>query len=297
MRLVRPLISIYRKLPIKPFRGTLGKLYRKYQFLNRNKVVIATRDGIKYELNLNELIDSSIYYDGCFEPKTVAVINKYVKRGMTVLDIGANVGCHTLRLAKLVGQDGKVIAFEPLTVVFTKLKCNLELNSFSNVTLEKIALSNENRDNQAVHFYANWPLYSDSHNELHPVHCGRPTEEMINFVTLDDYVQSKEIKKIDFIKLDVDGHEYKVIQGGINSIKTFKPIMIIEFCRYTLMEFNDSLEDLIDLLTSIGYYFYSVENFQQYDSKEALLNTVPPDVAINVLCQLKSNSELEILEG
>jgi len=164
--MIRSLVSIYRQLPTKPFRGTLSKLYRKYRFLNRNKVVIATRGGIKYQLNLSELIDSSIYYDGCFESKTVAVIDGHVKQGMTVLDIGANIGCHALRLAMLVGQDGEVIAFEPMMVAFTKLQRNVGLNKFSNVSLEKIALSNENRDNQAVHFYASWPLSSDSHDEL-----------------------------------------------------------------------------------------------------------------------------------
>lgn len=283
--MIRRLVSIYRKLPVKPFRGTLGELYRRYKSLNKNKVVIATRDEIKYELDLSELIESSIYYDGCFEPKTVAVLNKYVKQGMTVLDIGANIGCHTLRLAKLVGQDGKVIAFEPMAGASAKLKRNLELNNFSNVTLERIALSNENRESQVVHFYASWPLNSDSCDELHPVHGGRLMENMADLVTLDNYVQRKGIEKIDFIKLDVDGYEYKVIRGGINSIEKFKPIMIVEFGKYTLMECGDSLEDLIDLLASIGYSFYSEKDLQQYDSTEALLNTVPPDGAINVLCQ------------
>jgi len=115
--------------------------------------------------------------------------------------------------------------------------------------------------------------------------------------TLDNYVQSKGINKIDFVKLDVDGYEYKIIQGGVNAIKKFQPIMIIEFGSYTLMECGDNLEGLIDLLDSLGYSFYSQEDLQQYGSKQALLNAVPPDSTINVLCKPKSGSETRNLEG
>ena len=100
---IKYLINIYRNLPVKPFAGILKKLYQKYILLGKNRFVVATIDGIKYQLDLNELIDSSIYYDGCFEPMTTAVINRYVREDMTVFDIGANIGCHTLRFAKLVG--------------------------------------------------------------------------------------------------------------------------------------------------------------------------------------------------
>lgn len=132
-RLIGTLAAFYLRLPVKPFRGVLGRLYLKYKMTNKNRTVIATRGGITYELDLNELIDSSIYYEGCFEPLTTAVIDKYVKSGMTVFDIGANIGCHTLRCAKLVGKSGKVIVFEPMSWAFAKLKRNIELNDFNNI--------------------------------------------------------------------------------------------------------------------------------------------------------------------
>ena len=71
------LISIYRRMPVKPFRGIIRKLFISF---NRHKVVIAKRDEITYELHLDERIDSTIYYEGCFEPGVVAIINRYVKR-------------------------------------------------------------------------------------------------------------------------------------------------------------------------------------------------------------------------
>jgi 23S rRNA G2069 N7-methylase RlmK/C1962 C5-methylase RlmI len=149
-RLMRWLIIVYQRLPIKPFRRILGKLYKRYRLLNRNKTVVATIDGIKYQLHLGELIDNSMFYDGCFEPTTTRVIKEQVKQGMTVLDIGANVGCHTLQLAKLAGKNGKVIAFEPMSWALSKLKRNIALNNFDNIKIEKLALSDINQGRQSI---------------------------------------------------------------------------------------------------------------------------------------------------
>lgn len=219
-RLIRTLAGLYSRLPVKPFRGVLSRLFQKYRTASRNRVVIAKVDGITYQLDLNEMIDSSIYYEGCFEPMTTAVINEQVKPGMTVLDIGANIGCHTLRLAKLVGEAGKVITFEPMSWAFAKLKTNIELNDFNNVILEKLALSNI-IERKPAYFRTSWtPDNQSSPNSKN--------SEDIDFLTLDKYVSINNIDKIDFIKLDVDGYEYKVIWGGRETIKEFKPIMIVE---------------------------------------------------------------------
>ncbi len=291
--MIRCLADIYRRLPVKPFLRTLGKLYLKYRLVSRNRVVIAERDEIRYELDLRESIDSSIYYEGCFEPDVVRIIQQYVQQGMVAIDIGANIGCHTFRLAQLVGDKGKVIAFEPSSWAFRKLERNSALNNFGNIVLEKTALSDEKIDGKLLRIYASWPLRCNAHDDLHPIHRGYPMNDVVDLITLDDYVRMKKITKVDFIKLDVDGYELKVIRGGIKSIRAFRPIMIVEFGEYTLEGFGDSLEDLVDLLAESGYLFYSGQDLGQYDNKESLLKAVPPDATINVLCKPHSTPILE----
>lgn len=239
--------------------------------------MVAKIKGITYELDLNELIDSSIYYKGCFEPMVTATMCKYVKPGMTVLDIGANIGCHTLRYAKLVGRHGKVIAFEPMPWAVSKLRRNIELNDFNNIVLEKIALSDVSAK-RSVYFRSSWTLDDGSTPDS-------KTNEDVDFITLDEYVHRNKLDKIDFIKLDVDGYEYKVVRGGLKSLIKFKPVMIIEFGNYTLNEYGDNLESLIALLSSAGYAFYSEKNLRPYTSKKSLLDTVPQNSTINVLCK------------
>src|SRR5260370_23083912 len=85
------------------------------------------RGGLRWSLDLNEGIDFSIYLLGAFERSTVSTLRKLVKPGDTVFDIGANIGAHTLGLARSVGARGHVLAFEPAAFAFPKLKRNLPL--------------------------------------------------------------------------------------------------------------------------------------------------------------------------
>ena len=279
--MIRQLLSIYRKLPVKVQIAivklcTQSKLL-KLLSLGKSSVVTATIDGITYELDLSELIDFSIYYEGCFEPRTKAVIVRYVKPGMTVFDVGANVGAHTLTLARLVGESGKVIAFEPMPWALLKLKRNIELNDFNNIIVEKKALADV-KERKSAYFESSYPLIGNL-----PSTSG----EVVDFITIDEYIKLNKINELDFMKIDTDGYEYKVIRGGEGSLKKFKPIIVIEFYRNTLRKYGTSLDDLIELLAKIGYSFYSEKDLKQYDSKYSLLHAIPNGRSINVVCSME----------
>lgn len=277
--IIRYLIRIYLMLPVRPFQGILTKLFWKYKITKKGKVVITTIDGITYSLDLGEVIDSFIYYSGCFEPMTTAFINKNIEEGMTVLDIGANIGCHTLRFAKLVGESGRVIAFEPTSWAFSRLRRNTELNDFSNITLEKLAVSDTSQKLLTC-FPSSFTVETGG--------LPGPTyAEEVTFITLDEYISENNMNRVDLIKIDVDGYEYKVIHGGLRTIARFKPIMIVEFGKNTLKRYGDNLQDLIDLLSSLGYSFYSDKDLRKYKNKEELFNAVPEEgEIINVICRV-----------
>jgi tRNA G37 N-methylase Trm5 len=90
--------------------------------------VLVERGGVRYDLDLREGIDFSIYLLGAFEPETRRALKGAVKPDYVVFDVGANVGAHTLTLARCVGKSGKVYAFEPSDFAFAKLRRNLSLN-------------------------------------------------------------------------------------------------------------------------------------------------------------------------
>jgi FkbM family methyltransferase len=288
-RLIDELVSLltrgYREQRAQPFKRSLSRLYDIWRTRSPPVTVIAVRQGLKWDLDLNQRIDASIYYEGVFEPSTTALIARLVKPRMTVLDIGANIGYHTLCMAKLVGPHGQVFAFEPVPWAAEKLQRNLSLNEFHNVTVERLALTDHAAPSELLALYASWPVSPGGQDtSLHPIHGGRNTLQSTRVATLDEYVTSHRIDTVNFLKIDVDGYEYKVIRGAREVIGRDKPAMIVELSDYTLREHGDRLDDLIDLFNSLGYSFYSEKTLAMYSGKTALKAEVETAGATNVLC-------------
>jgi FkbM family methyltransferase len=249
--------------------------YSAFQRQSYDRNIIATIDGITYALDLNEKIDSAIYHEGCYEPYVTAILQTCVKQGMVTLDIGANVGCHTLRLATLVGEPGQVIAFEPTDWAFKKLERNVALNSFRNIALEKMALADRTSRQTQVNFKSSWKLHGDT--------PGGNSVDIVNMMTLDEYVTTKQITRLDFIKLDVDGFEEKVITGGMQTIRTFRPTLLTEIAPAWLDANGGDVSRLLRTFDNLGYQFYSEMRMTKYSSVEAVLETAQGADAINVL--------------
>lgn len=211
---------LYRKLPARPLRGILAPLYYRYLALRHQDKIVATVDGITYELDLRELIDSTLYYEGAWEPETVAALRRLIKPGQIVLDIGANMGCHTLLMAQLVGETGQVVAFEPMSAAYAKLVRNIQLNRFSNIVAEKTGLSSSDGETE-IAFATSWRLDLKSDGAR---------AERVSFMTLDGYVaaHSHLFSRLDCIKLDVDGFEEAVLRGARDTLLSYRPVILME---------------------------------------------------------------------
>jgi tRNA G37 N-methylase Trm5 len=96
--------------------------------VGKNDYATVRRGGLTWALDLREGIDFSIFLLGAFERSTVRTLKKLARPESVVFDIGANIGAHTLGLARNVGPAGRVFAFEPADFAFEKLKRNLALN-------------------------------------------------------------------------------------------------------------------------------------------------------------------------
>jgi FkbM family methyltransferase len=248
-----------------------------------NRVVIATIEGITYELALEELIDKSIYYSGCFESTTTDAIRRLCKPGMVILDVGANVGCHALRMAQLVGRTGRVIAFEPMPWANGKIRKNLSLNHLGNVTVENFGLSDE-ACTARVHFRSSWKTIGEKRG-------GEAVESTrtcsVDFVRVDDYLVRHAIGRVDLVKLDVDGYEFKVLRGAANLLTAHKPVIVIELGAYSLRAVGDRIEDMVAFLAERGYRFYRETDLSPYSSFEEMLKSIPADGTINAVASTR----------
>lgn len=269
------LYKIFNRFP-HFIQNIIQKIFN-YFFRKKSWTVIhTTKDNITYELDLWEWIDNNIYYLWCFEPNTYNAIKKLLKKDMTVIDIGANIWAHTFIMAKIVWNNGKVIAFEPMKWAFKKLKKNYDLNTFNNITLENSWLSNKNAK---LHWKFTFSWRIDWKKKI-------SNEQELQFQTLDEYITNNHIKSVDFIKLDVDWYEYKVLQWAQETLKKHKPIIVLELWEYTLSGCGDKIEDLLDLLYQIWYEFYAEENFVKFKNKHSLLHKIPVNWTINAIASI-----------
>lgn len=144
-------------------------------------------------------------YDSIVEPKL----------GDIVFDIGAYVGDTALWFSKAVGPQGKVYAFEPEPRNFAKLKSNLERNKVTNVIPLQLAVSETEGEMQVA--------TGGSSSTITQAGTGTSVE----VTTIDRSVETNKISRVDFIKMDVEGHELKVLAGARETIKTFKPSLAL----------------------------------------------------------------------
>ena len=244
-----------------------------------------TRSGIRWYLDLKEGIDFSIYILGGFEPSTLRLYNKLVKSGDVVFDIGANIGSHTLPLARLVGDIGHVYAFEPTDFAINKLHNNLNLNTnlIKRVTVcQAMLVSNENILVEKE-LFSSWPLVGD--NKLHEKHKGQlMVTTGARAATLDNIVKEYNITRIDFIKLDVDGFEYSVLSGGEKTLKKFKPTILMELAPYLFKNQKNEFIQMIELYKKLGYFFYDANNRNTLPVEaEKLFDLIPDGVSRNII--------------
>jgi FkbM family methyltransferase len=212
-------------------------------------------------LCLCEHMQSQIFWYGYYNRDIVMVLRKFLKSGMVVIDVGANVGEISLIAAKLVGRSGCVYAFEPQLTVADKLECNIRLNGFSQVTIQKIGLSDK-REVREI-YCASSKFKDGSKNEglatLYPSEERETVVGIIELVTLDDFCQSHEISKLDLIKIDIEGSELPVLRGAMGVLRKYMPYIIIEVQQETASKAGYNASDILSLLHDIGYRFELIE--------------------------------------
>lgn len=216
-------------------------------------------------LNKTGYIDRTIIEKGVFEPQSTEVTKRLVKQGNLVLDIGANIGYYSVMLSKLVGKSGKVIAFEPTEHFRKTLRMNLDANNITNVEVIDIGLSDKDQkleiDIGPSSATLHSPLGFDSIE----------SKEVINLTTLDSFVQKHNILQIDFIKIDVDGHEPFFFEGAWKSLNKYNPIVLLEVSHLHYLEAGFTAWDFYDLLKKNKYRIYHEEQFVEMKTKEDFL--------------------------
>jgi len=280
------IITTKRKVQLAALAARVIVSFRRLS--GSGSVVVARRGGVWWELDLNEGIDFSIYLLGAFERSTAAALRKLLRPGDVAMDIGANVGSHTLGMAKSVGDGGRVFAFEPTDFAFSKLQRNLSLNPQlqGHTRTAQTFLGAGHGQSVPAGLYAKWPLFN--REGVHPKHRGQmATTLCAKYSSLDEFASRERISRIDLIKIDVDGNELPVLQGALNSLQRYKPTLVMEMSPYIHAEQNQNFADLVQLLAALGYSLTDIDSGRTVPRVAAELEQLIPDGAgINVIARV-----------
>ena len=218
------------------------------QVISKLRSDTAIIDGHKMLLDKGDSLSLSINPAG--EAKERELFKRIISKGDTVLDVGAHVGVHTLLFARLVGDKGKVIAFEPNTKNFNLLKKNIEINGYDNVQLENKAASDINGKSS---FFCNEDFTAGS--SIFKRKEENQTKIEVDTVILDDYFKNSNTR-VDFIKIDVECSELKVLNGLRKTLKNNDNLKILIEYSYPCREaFNIEPNDNMKFLSEYGFHF------------------------------------------
>jgi FkbM family methyltransferase len=157
-----------------------------------------------------------------YEPHVTAAIERLVKPGMVFVDIGANLGYLSLVAARVVGERGKVICFEPNQENCKLIYLSAKLNGFENIEIYPFALADENKAVIYDDMEGNGIISAfDSNLE------STPLRSIVRALTLDSALRDED--SIDVLKMDIEGAEYMVMRGAAGVLKRHRPVILSEF--------------------------------------------------------------------
>lgn len=235
-------------------------------------------DGMKIYLDKDDSMRLSVF-DSPYE-KEYALYHRVVKGGWNVIDVGANIGYFTHVFSRLVGEKGRVVAFEPFPEAFALLKKSAEANGLKNVSLEPLALSDT---------IGKSTLYLSDKNFGDNSLVERKGENgvLIRTTTLDAYAKEKGITRIDMVKIDTQGAEYEVLKGMAAVIRNFHPAILCEI--WPPMSGKEKSLELLSLLSSEGYTFETEDGAKIEDFKKFVDDLCTSKLGFsNVFCTYKA---------
>lgn len=177
-----------------------------------------------------------------------------VRPGDVVVEGGANRGFYTRLFCRLVGKGGEVHAFEPFPATFEKLKAATADCKKPPCFINQAGLGEAPGD-----FDFNMPGTDDGHTSLRPHSFGAwENEAQVTVIkcrvtTLDEYAAEVGLKRLNFVKLDIEGAELPALRGGRKTLAQFQPILVFELCATWMTNFGLTAADVLAELTALGY--------------------------------------------
>lgn len=271
------------------------KKIKKHEFFTKKqKYVFQGKYDIFYNIHPESVLDNIIITNGIYDDFLIQCLSKLIPTNATIFDVGANVGLLSLPFAKVLSPKGIVHVFEPDSEVFSDLLENIKINNFTNIIFKSLALQDDPNLNM-ITLHKRRAIHDDGRKnagistiESNPTYV--VGHESVICSTIDNYVHENSIKQIDFLKIDAEGSDFKVLLGSNKIIDLFLPIIVYEFSpEVDRLVGISNTKDCFNFLNSKGYVQYQVTDVQTLN----FLNTYDDIIQeSNILC-IPKNMKLE----
>ncbi len=244
------------------------KFFKIFGRVKENKIFLGSLGGFE------------LYFLEDKHPFESEVLKGQIKKGDVVLDIGAYVGYYTMLASKIVGDEGKIFAFEPDPENFKNLEINIKKNNCHNVELVKAAVCDKT---------GSMKLYLNKSDRSENTLYGSNIEDSITVKTikLDDYFKNRD-NRVNFIKIDIEGAERRAFEGMEFILEKNRQIKIFtEINPRALENSGFSAKDYVQLLIGMGFSLYKINESQkkvEIISVDSLVESFSDNSYINILC-------------
>lgn len=234
-----------------------------------NQRILETIDGLEIEYCYSSVIGKQLFFQGSFEENEIIFLSKILLEDSApiVLDIGANIGLHSMKLARS-GKNTKIYAFEPSPGTASILRKNIIKNSLANKVIV-VPKAVSDKICSITFFECEDNAYSSLKDTKRKKVVNRVK---VPVTTIDEFVKENEISKISLIKIDVEGLETEVIKGAENVLNNLKPDLFVEI--YGGENSNLNPEQTIESILSYGYKAFvfnsikaSLEPFEKHSDE------------------------------
>jgi FkbM family methyltransferase len=217
--------------------------------------LVASFDGGLIHIDTSSSIEYHLLFRGCHEPEVVNLIKQIVKPGDRCLDIGANIGAHTLLMARMAGLTGHVVALEPHPEICRRLRQNIALNRLTNVEVINAALAEKDG---AIDLYGFVPgAFEQGISSLLPDDQAKAkiSVRAIRGATL---LREHRIASCDFLKIDIEGAESLALHELGELINAQRPVILFEYRKQHWQRFGAELDPVLRWLRAAGYDLYYI---------------------------------------
>jgi FkbM family methyltransferase len=201
----------------------------------------------------------SIFVRGIYDPNLVATVNTLLPKGGVLMDVGANMGYVSILASQIIGKEGHIFAIEPSSRDFSRLKDNVRINRLDDViSCYNFAVSEKNGRAKLLIAGEERSALNTLGSEISFKGVEEIGVEEVETSTLDSFVEKAGIKRVDVLKMDVEGSELKALQGARNTIETYRPAIILGVNRNALKSCGTDYPELQKMIGEIRYYAYKI---------------------------------------